>query len=41
LWYSIMTDYQIGDAGSLAPLGQACEACDRVAECREIIAEAL
>jgi P27 family predicted phage terminase small subunit len=38
LWHSIMTDYQITDAGGLALLGQACEACDRVAECRELIA---
>ena len=39
LWTAIMKDYQIGDAGGLALLGQACEAADRVEECRRTIAE--
>jgi phage terminase small subunit len=39
LWQSIMADYRISDAGGLALLGQACEAADRVAECRKLIAE--
>ena len=39
LWHSIMKDYQISDAGGLALLGEACAAADRVAECRELIAE--
>jgi hypothetical protein len=34
-----MQDYQIRDAGGLALLAQACEAADRVAECRQIILE--
>jgi len=39
LWRSIVADYKINDAGGLALLGQACEAADRVAECRALIAE--
>ena len=38
LWQSIQKDYAISDAGGLALLQQACEAADRVAECRVTIA---
>jgi hypothetical protein len=39
LWHAIIADYRINDAGGLALLGQAAEACDRVAECRRLITE--
>ncbi len=37
LWRAVMAEYQIGDTGGLALLGQACAAVDRLAEYAEII----
>jgi hypothetical protein len=37
LWASIVAEYRIDDAGGLALLGTAAEACDRIWRCRETI----
>jgi hypothetical protein len=39
LWQSVMTQYDITDAGGWEILRQACLACDRAEACREIIDE--
>ena len=37
LWTSVLQQYDVGDAGGLETLRQACCACDRAEACRKII----